>query len=174
MLVQQTPRLVAADPLLHGDQPAARHQLLDRLRRVRGEADIAIGKDADQPAAALGHNGDAGYPVVGHQLQGIGQGLVRVDGDRVHHHAGLESLDPANLLGLPFDVHVLVNDPDAAHLGHGDRHVALGDGVHGGRDQRNAEFDTGGQPGPGIGLAGQDPRFGRLQENIVECQAFVQ
>ena len=38
--------------------------------------------------------------MLGHQGQRIGQCLLRVDGDGIHHHAGFEFLDLAHLVGL--------------------------------------------------------------------------
>src|SRR3546814_7415336 len=39
---------------------------------------------------------------------------------RFADHAGFEVLDPRDLLGLALGAHVLVDDADAAKLGHGD------------------------------------------------------
>ena len=59
-----------------------------------------------------------------HQAQRVGQRLVGMDGDRVDHHAAFELLDLADLVGLRLGIEVLVDDADAAGLGHGDRHGA--------------------------------------------------
>ena len=83
VLVQQVACFLAADPLLHGHQPALGHQFLDRLIGVVGKADVAVGQDSDQPIAAFGHDGNAGNAVMRHQLQGVGEALFRIDGDRV-------------------------------------------------------------------------------------------
>ena len=128
--VQQVPRLVRGDVGGRGDQVVPRHQLIDPRTRVVGEAHVAVGDDADQPArAALDHR-DAADAVLFLDGADIGQGLVGVDGDGVHHHAGFELLHPADLGGLFLRRHVLVDDADAAGLGHGDGHRALGHGVH--------------------------------------------
>ena len=50
--------------------------------------------------------------------------------DRVDHHAGLEFLDLAHLVGLRIDVEIAMDDAEAAMLPHGDREVGLGDGIH--------------------------------------------
>ena len=52
MLVQEPLRLLQPDALLDGDEPLLGHQLGDALVRVGGEAHVAIGEDADQPALA--------------------------------------------------------------------------------------------------------------------------
>ena len=67
VLVQQAARLFAIDAFLHRHQPALGHQFLDRLVRIVGKADIAVGQDPDQPVAAPGHNGYSGNAVIGHQ-----------------------------------------------------------------------------------------------------------
>ena len=74
-LVEQAPRLLLADAGADGDEIVAGHQLGDRLARIFGEADVAIGEDADQPAVLLGHR-DAGDPVPRHQLERVGERLV--------------------------------------------------------------------------------------------------
>ena len=50
VLVQQALGLVLVDALLDRDEVLAGHQLVDLLRRVGGEAHVAVGQDADQPA----------------------------------------------------------------------------------------------------------------------------
>src|SRR6266480_2632227 len=102
MLVQEALCFIARSRLVHRDEIVFRHQLGDGLVRVVGEAHIAVGQDAAEPArlirigAAL-DDGDAGNLVVGHQAQRVGQGLVGMDRDRVHDHPGLELLDLADL-----------------------------------------------------------------------------
>ena len=73
-------------------------------RRVGGKAHVAVGEDADElagaaVAAALDHR-NAGNVVLLHQRQRVGERRVRLDGDRVHHHAGFELLHLAHLRGL--------------------------------------------------------------------------
>jgi hypothetical protein len=66
---------------------------------------------------------------------------------RVDDHARLRPLDPVDLLGLALDGHVLVDYAKAAMLGHRDRHVGLGHGVHGRRNDGQIEADPAlGQP----------------------------
>ena len=54
------------DALAHRDQVVAGHQLGDLLRRIGGEADVAVGEDADQPAGALA----AGAAILDHRNAG--------------------------------------------------------------------------------------------------------
>ena len=108
-----------------------------------------------------------------HQRQGIGQGRFRADGDRIDHHAAFEALDAADLLGLFFDVQILVNHAHAAGLGHGDGQARFGHRVHGGGDQRNAQLDRLGEAGAGIDLGGKDFGGAGHQQDIVEGQGFA-
>ena len=104
VLVQEALGLVLADALAHRDQPVLGHQLGDRLARIGGEAHVAVGEDADElaglaVAAALDHR-DAGDAVRLHQLERVGERRAGLDGERVHHHAGLELLHLPHLRGL--------------------------------------------------------------------------
>src|SRR5690606_22279255 len=122
----QTLGLVLADAIAHGDELILGHQLGDRLALVGGEADVAVGDDADQPAigpppgAATGNDRNAGDTIGPHQCQRVREGSVRPDGDRVDHHAALEALDLPDLLGLLLHAEVPVDDAEPAGLGHGD------------------------------------------------------
>ena len=57
------------------------------------------------------------------------------------------AFDLLDLLGLPFDRHVLVDDAEPPLLGQGDGHFALGDGVHRRAEQRDVQPDALRQPG---------------------------
>ena len=103
----------------------------------------------------------------------VGQRLVGMDGERVHHHAGLEFLDAADLGGLLGGFQVLVDDAHAALLGHGDSHGGLGDGVHGGGDDRDVERDGAGEAGAGVGSGGQHLGVGRDQQHVVEGERLL-
>ncbi len=119
------------------------------------------------------HHRNAGDAVALHQRQRIGERGVRRDGDRVHHHAAFELLHAADVLGLLFDGQIAVDDAHAAGLRHGDGEARLGDGVHGGGNEGNAEFDRLGQAGSGVDLAGQDFGGCRHQQHIVEGEGFA-
>ncbi len=149
----------------------------DLLALVVGEAHVAIGEDADELSGARGRSPldhrDAGDAIALHQSERVGERRVGGDGHRVHHHAALEFLHPADLLGLLFDGEVLVDHAHAAGLGHGDGEAGLGDGVHGGGDQRNAELDGPREAGAGVDLAGKDVGRPWHKENVVEGQGFA-
>ena len=177
VLVQQPLGFVGLHAFAHRDQLVLGHQLGDLLARIGGKAHVAVGEDAHQLAGALGvralHHRHAGDVMPLHQRQRIGQGRARPDGHRIDHHAAFEALHPAHMLGLFLDAQILVDHAHAAGLGHGDGKARLGDGVHGGGDQRNAQLDRLGQAGAGIDLAGKDFGGAGHQQDIVEGQGFA-
>src|SRR5205085_1466359 len=101
--------------------------------------------DADQLLAA--GDGHAGDVVVVHEADGVAEGVVGAEGDRLDYHARLGALDLVYLAGLVLDGHVAVDHADATLAGHSDCHAALGDGVHGGGDDGHVEGDAGGEHG---------------------------
>ena len=175
-LVQQALGLVLRHAFAHGDEPVAGHQLGHRLADIGGEAHVAVRQDADELAAgavgtALDHR-DAGDPVLLHHLEGVGQRLVGVDGDRVEHHARLVLLDEANLLSLLGRLEVAVDHAESAILRHGDGHRRLGDGVHRRRDDRQVEPDRAGETGRDVDLGGHHRGGGGAQQHVVEGEAL--
>src|SRR5215468_3344551 len=60
------------------------------------------------------NHGYAGNPILLHEREGIRQGRFRMNGERVHHHAGFKLLDLSNQPGLLVRLHVAVDDADAA------------------------------------------------------------
>ena len=135
MLVQKPFRFILADPLAHRNERVPGHQLGNLLPSVLGKAHIAISEDADQLAgmavAAALHHRDAGNVIFLHQRQCVGERGVGMDGDRIDHHARFELLDLSDLRRLHGRIEIAMNDADAARLGHGNRHVRLGHGIHG-------------------------------------------
>ncbi len=169
-LMQNPPRLFLAGADRHSRQIVAGHQLADRLARVFGETDVAVGQDTAQLARFL-DNRDSADAVRLHQLERVGQGLVGRHGDRVDHHPALEPLDLANRHRLLLDSHVAVKDSDPAELCQSDGHVGLGHRVHRRGHDGDVERDSTRELSAGLGLARQDGGFERLQEHVVERQA---
>ena len=104
----------------------------------------------------------------------VGERLVRVDGDRVHHHARFVLLDEADLLGLRLRLEIAVDDAEAAVLRHGDRHARLRHRVHGRGDDRQVEADRAGQPRRDVDLGRQDLGAPGPQQHVVEGQPLDQ
>ncbi len=61
-----------------------------------------------------------------------------------------------------------MNDADAALLRQRDRQARFRDGVHGGADDREFQFDAIGQAGGGADFGGQDVRLQRNDQDVVE------
>src|SRR5690606_23710287 len=130
MLVQQLAHFTGGRAFLDGDQTLfRRHHFAHLGIQARFEADIPGGDDTDQ-VVVVQHR-YTGNIVLVSQLEQFGHGRVSPNGDRVLDNASLELLDLANLVGLLLDGHVLVDDADAAFLGHGNRQAGFGHGVHG-------------------------------------------
>ena len=177
VLVQEPLGLVLADALAHRDELLLGHQLGDRLLGIGGEANVAVGEDADElPGAAVAaafHHRDAGNAVGLHQVERVREARVRMDGDRVHHHAGFELLDLAHLRGLVGGFQVAVDDADAAGLRHGDRHGGFRHRVHGGGRDRNVEPDVARDAGADVYLGRQRVREAGLQQHVVEGERLA-
>ncbi|MCY1413763.1 hypothetical protein D9M71_292000 [compost metagenome] len=155
-----------------GDQLfLGRHDRRDGVTDVRLHAQVAAGDDADQ--LAFIHHREAGEAVFAGDLQqfdDLGRGG---HGDRVANDDGLVLLDLAHLGSLLLDGHVLVDDADAAFLGHGDGEAGFGHGVHRGGHQRDIQFDATGQSGFQAHVLRQDFRITGDQEDVVESEGFL-
>ena len=154
----------------HGDEVVLGHHLPDRHIGAGFEAQIAVGQNAHQPRA-LGHR-DARDAIAAHHFPGVGDFLVRPDGDGVHDHAAFTAFDAVHFFGLPLDGHVAVNDADAALLRQRDGQVRLGHRVHGGADDGNIQGNLAREGGARIGLGGQHAAARRLEQDVIESEAF--
>ena len=130
-LVQRTPRFFLTYPGRNGRQIVLGHQLGNQLFGIFGKTDIAIGQYADQFARFLDH-GNSGNPVLLHGRLRFCKGCIGCDGDRIDYHAGFKTLYLPHGSGLLFDGEVAMQNTNAAHLRHDDRHVRLGHRIHGG------------------------------------------
>ena len=173
MLVEKALRLFLADAVGHGDEAFLRHQIADGFLRIAGEADVAVGENADELAGVRLNDGDARNAVALHFRESFGERCIRTDGDGVHHHAAFELLHLADLLGLRLGRHVAMENADAACLRHGDGKAGFRHRVHGSGNDGNAELDCAGQAGARVGLCWQDRGGSRQQENVVERQCFT-
>jgi hypothetical protein len=160
VLAQQVQGLLPAGSDRGGDQGHRRHDRGDAPRMVRLEPDVAVGHDAEQ-GAVLGGDRQAGDAVPGAQRLYVGDRRVRAAGHRVGDHPGLGPLHHVGLLRLVLDGQVAVQHADTALAGHGHGHPRLGDGVHGGGEQWDAEPDPAAEPGRGVGLRRDYRRVGR-------------
>ena len=168
--MEQATRLFLPGAERHGGEVLGGHQFAHRLQGVLGKAHIAVGENADQPAARI-HHRNAADPVELHQRLRLAQRGIGVDGDRVDHHAALVALDRTHRSALRIDIEIAVQHADPAQLRHRDRHVGLGHGVHRRGQHRNTHADLAGQPGRGIGHARQDAAFRGAEQHVIEGQA---
>lgn len=155
-----------------GDQLVLRgHDRGDGIAGVRLHPQVATGDDTDQ--LALLHHRETGEAVLaGHlqQFDDLGRGG---HGDRVADDGRFVLLDLADFRGLLLDAHVLVDDADAAFLGHGDGQAGFGHGIHRGGYQRDVQFDAAGQASFQTHVLGQDFGITGDQKDVVESQGFL-
>src|SRR5690554_8113742 len=118
VLVQQLAHFTGGGTFLDGHQAfLGGHDVAYAGVQTGFEADVPGGDYAYQ-VTVIEHRYTGDVVLVG-QLEQLGHGGVGVNGDRILDHTGLELLDLAHLVGLLLDGHVLVDDADAAFLGHG-------------------------------------------------------
>jgi hypothetical protein len=89
-------------------------------------------------------------------LADLGEGGVRVDGQRIDDHAAFVALHFAHVVGLFVHRQIAVQDAHAAGLGHGDGEAAFGHRVHGGGHERDVQTDFTRELGLGRHLGGHD------------------
>ena len=85
--MQQQFGLVMLDTFADRYKRSPGHQFAYRLVRIVRETHVTVGQDADQLAAALGDNWNAGDFILIHQAQRIRQRFVRRNRDRIDDHA---------------------------------------------------------------------------------------
>ena len=171
VFVEKALGLVPVNAHPDGDEVLVGHQVSHLHAEVGGEAHIAVGDDADQPAGAV-HHGNPRDPVALLELQHVAQRRIRGDGDGIHHHARFEALHLAHLGGLLGGLQVLVDDAEAPGLRHGDGEARLRHRVHGGGDDRDREFERPGEPRRRPHLGGQNGGRAGLHQHVVESEIF--
>ncbi len=171
MLVQELLGALVGDARRHRDE-LLRHQRVDGLIEVLLEADVARREDADERLAV--DDGDAADVVLVHHRERLAQRLRRAHGDGRGDHPALGALDALDLAGLLRGRHVLVQDPDPAGAGDGDRRAPFGHRVHRRAQQRDVELDPLREAGLDVDLTGEDLAVRRDEEDIVERQAFAE
>ena len=155
-----------------GGDELGNHDFAQRTLHVALETQVAVGHHADEHLVLV-DDGDTADAVLFHQAQGVLYLGVLVQGHGVDNHAVLGTLHLAHLVGLALDAHVFVQHADAAFLGHADGHGGLGDGVHGGRDQRRVEHDALGEARRYRDFAGQHSGISGDEQHVVVSKAFA-
>ena len=171
VLVQQGRDLFLAGAFLDGHQLVLfGHDVPDRVVVMGLETQVAAGNDTYQLRAV--HHGNPGDVVGAGQVQDLADTGVGTHRDGVADDAGLEFLHLTHLPGLLLGAHVLVDDADAALLGHGDSQARLRDGIHGGRHEGDIQPNGPGKLGFQADLPGQNAGIGGNQQDIIECEGF--
>ena len=124
-----------------GDEVVLRHHFVDGTVETALEAQVAVGDDTHQMLVIVDH-GDTTDMILGHDVESLGDGRAKGDGDRIVDHAVLGTLDDSHLTGLVLDRHILVDHADTTFTGDGNSHLALGHGIHGSRDERHVQLDV--------------------------------
>ncbi len=153
-----------------GHQPLAGHQVAHRLFDILDEAEVAVGQDTDQAALVFG-DGNSGDVIPLHDRQGVGHPGVGRQGDWLDDHARFGAFDLVDLEDLILDREIPVQDADPTLARQGDREPPFRDRIHGRREDRHIEHDSGCDPGAGVDIRRDDIGRGREQEDIVEGQA---
>ena len=155
----------------NGDELVALgHDVRHRLVEVRLEPQVAVGDDANDPAA-LDHRqpGEAVRALQDHDFANRHRWR---DGQRVLDHARFEALDLRDLGRLLRRRHVLVDDAKAPFLRHRDGKPGLCHRVHGGGHERNIERDGLREAGGETDVAGNDEGVRGNEKDVVECQGL--
>ncbi len=169
--MQQLQHFLVAGAFAHGDQAILLgHDVADRIVELLLEAHVAAGDDADQ-LAAVDHR-HAGNVARAGQFQHFADGRLRTDGERLGDHPGFELLDLGHFRRLLRRGQVLVDDADAAELGHGHREAVFGHRVHRRRQDRQFQAQVAGQPGFQADVLRQDDRMGGDERNVVIGKSF--
>ena len=154
-----------------GDKSLLGHHVTDVAVEVLLETEVAVGDDAHEDVLPV-HHRNATDVVVGHDAERVAHRLVGRDGHRRVDHAVLSTLDRSDLFGLLGNRHILVYHTDAALPSDGNRHLRLGDRVHGRRNERQVQPDIACETRPQINLSGKHIRIRRYQQHVVKRQPF--
>ncbi len=156
-----------------GYESLGSHHFPNRTIQVRLEDEVPIRNDAHQDIVGV-HDGDPADRKLPHEPGRASQGCPRTQGDGLEDHAALGTLHSIHLRALSLGGHVLVDDPDPAFPGHGDRHLILRHRVHGGRDERYREANVAGESRRHIDILGMDSGSSWCEKDVVERQRFAQ
>src|SRR5690606_16027418 len=152
--VQQLLHFFSAGAFRYGDQFLFRgHHAGDRGVEVFLKTHVAAGHNAHQ-FVAIDDRHTVNIVGAG-QFQPFPYGGTAGDCNGVFHHATFKLLDLADFSGLFFDGEVFMHNTQTAFLRQRNGQTGFGNGIHGGRNQRNIQLDSLGQAGFQADLIGQ-------------------
>jgi hypothetical protein len=171
-LMQEAARFVLAHAFFDRDQAILGHQLRHFLVWICGKPHIAIGENANEltrlVTCAAFNNRHARNAIALHQIQRVRQRLVRIDCERIDHHAAFEFLHGAHFIGLFFRCHIAMKNANPTCLRHGNRKSVLGHRIHRRREDWQTQTHGLCEAGRDIHLARHDERMARLQQHVIE------
>jgi hypothetical protein len=141
VLVEDTLGLLEAGARGGGDQARGGGHGVADVRIVRRELQVAVGQDARRFARLVDDHQAADAITIHHTARLLAGRAARNRARRLDDVA-LGALGLANFVGFALGRHEAVDDADAAGARHGDRHAALGHGIHVGADDRNLHGDV--------------------------------
>ncbi len=125
-------RVIGFDEIIGG------HKLAHRLFRIIRKTHITVGQNTNKTPGCFS-NRNTGNVILLHQKQCIFQRGIRRNCDWINNHARFKALHFAHFIGLLFDLHIAVDDPDTTILRHGNRHLMFTDRIHCGRKNRQMQ-----------------------------------
>ena len=172
VLMQMTLGFLKRNAHGHRDEILAGHHVAhaDGVS-IFDKADITVGDDALQGTVV--HNRKTGNPEIMHQGKGFTDRALGADGDGVKNHAALALLDTLDLESLLGDGHILMDNADTTHAGHGNGHGGLGHRIHSRREQRNAQLYLRSQPCGDINHVRGNFRVAGNKQNVVKGQSLA-
>ena len=172
VLVQMTLGFLKRNAHGHRDEILAGHDVAhaDGIS-ILNKADIPVGDNALQGTVV--HNRKTGNPEIMHQGKGFTDRAFGANGHGVKNHAAFAFLDTLDLESLLGDGHILMDNTDTTHAGHGNGHGGLGHRIHSRREQRNAQLYLRSQPCGDINHVRGNFRVAGNKQNVVKGQSLA-
>ena len=146
------------------------HHLVDGNVEAGFKAQVAVGENSDKLAVV--RNRHSGNLVFAHDLKRIANLVGGMHGDRVDDHAAFRALHLVHFVGLLIDGEVAMDDANPALLGERDRHVRLGDCVHGGAHDGNVQTNLARKLRLRAGSRRDNVRAGGQEKDVVKSESL--
>ncbi|MNQ29002.1 hypothetical protein D3C85_423040 [compost metagenome] len=132
---------------------------------------IAVGDDADDFLAL--DDRETADAVLFRQRDHVADFHFRRNRDRITQHTCFETLYAGHFTCLVLRIQILVDDADAAFLGHRDRQTGFRHRIHGCGQQGNIQGDIAGQASFEGRIGGQNVGVGWDEQHVIECECFL-